>query len=84
MFVDAELLSLVLPVAKMVGLSSNKIYVLGEEGKGQKTLAGLIAGVRTKNMKPVAPCSAVKNTLAFLIFSSGTTGRPKGWCPSSS
>ena len=79
LFVDAELLALILPVAKMVGISSNKIYVLGGEAKGQKTLSELIAGVRTKGMKLVAASSAVKNTLALLIFSSGTTGRPKGW-----
>jgi acyl-CoA synthetase (AMP-forming)/AMP-acid ligase II len=67
-------------VAKTAGISSNKIYVLGKEAKGQKTFSGLIDGARTKNMKPVDVRPAGKNTLAFLIFSSGTTGRPKGWC----
>ena len=84
LFVDAKLLPLILPVAKVIGISPNKIYVLEGEAKGQKTLSGLIAGVRTKSMKLIAVRSAVKNTLALLMFSSGTTGRPKGWCLSRS
>lgn len=69
---------LVLPVAKKLGISPSNIYVLGGKWKGQKSFSELIADVQTKGIASVAVRSAAKDTLAYLVFSSGTTGLPKG------
>ena len=46
--------------------------------KGKKSLTNFIATARERRMPiiPVRPAS--KDTLAYLVFSSGTTGLPKG------
>ncbi|KAG5652306.1 hypothetical protein H0H81_005456 [Sphagnurus paluster] len=77
LFVDARFLSLVLPVAKKVGISPSKIFVLEGKDKGRKSVAELIKNAEARKMTPVAPRDAKKDTLAYLIFSSGTSGLPK-------
>jgi long-subunit acyl-CoA synthetase (AMP-forming) len=47
---------------------------------GRKSFSELIADVQTKGIPAVAVRPAAKNTLAYLVFSSGTTGLPKGSC----
>ncbi|KAF9046143.1 amp dependent CoA ligase [Panaeolus papilionaceus] len=85
-FAGAKYLKTLLPVAKAVGLSSDKIHVLrpaGKDGKGaaeakgRKSLHSIIDGVRRKGIKTVDIRPATKNTLAYLVFSSGTSGLPK-------
>lgn len=80
LFVNARLIPAVLPVAKKVGIPSNRIYVLGGYVKGQKSFSDMIGDAQTNNMPFVSTRPAVKDTLAYLIFSSGTTGLPKGPC----
>lgn len=76
-FVSAQALPVVMPLATKLGIPSSKIYVLGEEVKGRKTFAELIAVAQRKKIPTVTARPATKSTLAFLIFSSGTTGLPK-------
>ncbi|KAG6883329.1 hypothetical protein C0993_006807 [Termitomyces sp. T159_Od127] len=77
LFVHARLLPLVLPVAEKVGLSASKIYVLGGNAPGRKSFKEMVEDVKTRKMplEPVRP--AKKDTLAYLVFSSGTSGLPK-------
>ncbi|KAG6810648.1 hypothetical protein H0H92_010911 [Tricholoma furcatifolium] len=77
LFVNARLLPLVLPVAKKVGIPASKIYVLGGRASGRKSFKEMIEDVRTRKtpLEDVRP--AKKESLAYLIFSSGTSGLPK-------
>lgn len=77
LFVDAKFLPAVLPVAKEVGLPLNKIFVLTGRAKGRKSLSDLVKDVRAKSIPTVAVRQANKDTLAYLVFSSGTSGLPK-------
>lgn len=77
-FVDAKFLPAVLPVAKEVGLPTEKIFVLTGHTKGRKSLSGLVKDVKAKSIPTVAVRQANKDTLAYLVFSSGTSGLPKG------
>ncbi|KAF5377817.1 hypothetical protein D9615_006732 [Tricholomella constricta] len=77
LFVNARLLPLVLPVAKKVGIPSSKIFVLEGRAKGRKSFSDLIETAQTRKIPAVAPRDANKDTLAYLIFSSGTSGLPK-------
>lgn len=69
-----------LPVAKEVGLSEDKIYLMKETGasKKLKTFRGIIQDVRRRKVPLVNIRPAGKDTLAYLVFSSGTSGLPKG------
>jgi acyl-CoA synthetase (AMP-forming)/AMP-acid ligase II len=78
LFVTDRLLPLVLAVAKDVGIPSSKIYILGGSAKGRKSFSEMINDARTKCMPFISARPATKNTLAYLVFSSGTTGLPKG------
>jgi acyl-CoA synthetase (AMP-forming)/AMP-acid ligase II len=69
---------LVLPVAKKLGILSSKIYVLVGKWKGYKSFSKLITDAQTKSVASLAVRPAAKDTLAYLVFSSGTTGLPKG------
>lgn len=79
LFVTAKHLSAVLPVAKEIGLPLNKIYILGTGGRGRKGFVDMIDEVTSKRMPRLDVRPARKNTLAYLVFSSGTSGLPKGW-----
>ncbi|ESK84071.1 4-coumarate- ligase [Moniliophthora roreri MCA 2997] len=76
LFVQAKLLPLALPVAKEAGLSPDHIYLL-DNGQGPRTLSEMIADVRRRKIPRQDVCLVRKDTLAYLIFSSGTTGLPK-------
>jgi acyl-CoA synthetase (AMP-forming)/AMP-acid ligase II len=80
LFVNDRLLPLVLPIAKKVGIPSSKIYILGGSAMGRKSFSELINGARRKNIPSISARPAAKDTLAYLMFSSGTTGLPKGQC----
>lgn len=91
---DEKFLHTVLPVAKDVGLSGDRIYLLKEGGgkdtkavkgkrvggKERKTFRSIIEDVRRQGTKTIDVRTAGKNTLAYLVFSSGTSGLPKGVC----
>lgn len=87
LFVDEKFLPTVLPVAKAVGLSSDRVYVMKENGaksvkvkksgKERKSFRSIIEGVRKRGTKTIDVRPAGKDTLAYLVFSSGTSGLPK-------
>jgi acyl-CoA synthetase (AMP-forming)/AMP-acid ligase II len=81
LFVDAKFLPAVLHVAKEVGVPLNKVFVLAGHMKGRKSLSDLVKYVKAKSMPTVAVRQAKKDTLAYLVFSSGTSGLPKGKVP---
>ena len=80
-FVHADLLLQLLPVARELGFPEDRIYIL--EG-GLKTAPGplsfdqLIQNIRYKNIPREPVREAGRDTLAYLVFSSGTSGLPKG------
>jgi len=78
LFVDTKFLPAVLPAAKEVDLPLNKIFVLTGHAKGRKSLSDLVKDVKAKSIPTVAVRQANKDTLAYFVFSSGTTGLPKG------
>lgn len=78
LFVDAKFLKNVLPVAKEIGMDLNKIYLIKGEAKGRRSIQSIIRDARNKQIHPVDIRPAAKDTLAYLIFSSGTSGLPKG------
>ena len=78
LFVHPKLLPLVLPAAKEVGISSRKVYVLGAHVRGRQSFSEMIDHAETHDIPVVPARPARKDTLAYLIFSSGTSGLPKG------
>ncbi len=78
-FVQARLFPLVLSQAKVAGLSRKKIFILGGRIRGRKSFSDMISHVKVNipvYENKVRP--ARKDTLAYLVFSSGTSGLPKG------
>ncbi|KAI0640953.1 acetyl-CoA synthetase-like protein [Trametes meyenii] len=75
--VHPTLLSQALNIAPRVRLSTDHIYVLDGHTEGQRDLDNAIEAIR-KRHAPQAPCKPVmSDTLAYLVFSSGTSGLPK-------
>ncbi|KAF9013094.1 hypothetical protein BDQ17DRAFT_1342723 [Cyathus striatus] len=63
---------------KDVGISSDKIYILRGHVKARKSVQDLIFSAWKNKIPPVGVRPVTKDTLAYLVFSSGTTGLPKG------
>ena len=64
-------------VAKEAGFSeSNGIFILEGEGKGMRSFDDLVRSVKKPAQDYAKPVG--KDALAYLVFSSGTTGPPKG------
>ena len=80
LFVQDQLIQKFVPTAEKMGVKS--IYVLGQKIEGFITFEEMVEDARSRKMAPVSPRPATKDTLACLVFSSGTTGPPKGWCRS--
>ena len=78
LFVEPALLPKALEAAKEVGLPESSIHVLEGHVQGRRSLQELVAHVRKNGLKRIPPKPATKKTLAYLIFSSGTSGLPKG------
>ena len=76
LFVQDQLVPKFVPMAEKIGVET--IYVLGQKNNGLKTFEEMIEDARSRGLVPVSPHPATKDTLACLVFSSGTTGPPKG------
>jgi long-subunit acyl-CoA synthetase (AMP-forming) len=78
LFVQPELLPKALEAAKEVGLPEDRIFILEGKAEGRRSFQDLIAQVK-RSGAPALPVKPVhKDTLAYLVFSSGTSGLPKG------
>ncbi|KAK2459377.1 hypothetical protein APHAL10511_008596 [Amanita phalloides] len=77
LFVDEKLFPTVLPIAKEIGISSKKIHILSGHTSGRKSCSQLIDEMQMRAAEIIPVHLARKDTLAYLIFSSGTTGLPK-------
>lgn len=66
-----------LPLALTSGLPEDRIYILEGECKGYTSYDQLVSSARKKNIPRLPVRYASKDTLACLIFSSGTSGLPK-------
>ena len=78
LFVDEKFLPTVEPVATEIGIDPDHIYLMKGNSTGRKSFWSIIKDVRRKNILRVDARTATKNTLAYLVFSSGTSGLPKG------
>jgi acyl-CoA synthetase (AMP-forming)/AMP-acid ligase II len=78
LFVQDQLLSMFLPISKNIDISMDNLYILGQKTEGLRTFEEMVEDARSRALAPVSPRAATRDTLAYLVFSSGTTGRPKG------
>lgn len=76
LFVSPKRLPMARDAAKKIGLPDHKIYILQGKVEGRRSLADMINDVRAKGIPPVASRPVTRDTLAYLIFSSGTSGLP--------
>ncbi|KZT39523.1 amp dependent CoA ligase [Sistotremastrum suecicum HHB10207 ss-3] len=81
-FVDPTLLPKVLVTIQNAGISDDRILLLdtpsaGLESKGIRSFDSLVKDVRDRNILRADVRPVGKNTLAYLMFSSGTSGLPK-------
>ncbi|KAL4073286.1 hypothetical protein V8B97DRAFT_1953731 [Scleroderma yunnanense] len=73
LFVSPTLLHL----AQASGLPDDRIYILEGNVEGHTSYADLVNRVRQNSILRLPIRPAKKDTLAYLVFSSGTTGLPK-------
>ncbi|KAH7885512.1 hypothetical protein F5I97DRAFT_1810218 [Phlebopus sp. FC_14] len=66
-----------LPLACTSGLPEDRIYILEGDVNGRMSYQDLVSRVRNLKMSRLPVRSAKRDTLAYLIFSSGTSGLPK-------
>ncbi|KAG1732415.1 uncharacterized protein EDB91DRAFT_1302477 [Suillus paluster] len=62
-----------LPLALTAGLPADRIYLLEGDNKGHTSYDQLVSSVRKNNIPRVPVRHATKDTLAYLIYSSGTS-----------
>jgi hypothetical protein len=81
LFVGPKLVPLALRTANIVGIPQSRIYVFGGRLKGKLSFDDLVDNVRTHHIPRIDVRPAFLDTLAYLVFSSGTSGLPKGLFP---
>ncbi|KAF5387342.1 hypothetical protein D9757_005815 [Collybiopsis confluens] len=77
LFVQPKHLQHALSVAKEIGMPHTNIYIIGGHVKGHQSLSGMIERARRAGLSPSSARPAKQDTLAYLVFSSGTSGLPK-------
>ena len=70
-----------LTLALTSGLPADRIYLLEGENKAYTSYNQLVSSVRTNGIPRVPVRHATKDTLAYMLFSSGTSGLHKGMYP---
>ena len=78
LFVAPQYRSRVSPIATELGIPSHEIYLMNEDISGQVSVESLIRRAKEKQIPEEQVRIVSKDTLGSLIFSSGTTGLPKG------
>jgi acyl-CoA synthetase (AMP-forming)/AMP-acid ligase II len=64
-------------VSKIENIGAENIYILGKKIEGFRNLEEIVEDARLRTMTPASPRPAKRDTLAYLVFSSGTTGFPR-------
>ncbi|GJE93144.1 acetyl-CoA synthetase-like protein [Phanerochaete sordida] len=77
LFAQPALLPVALAAAKEVGLPESRIYVLEGESPSRTCLQELVDRVRRERVPREAVRPVKRDALAYLVFSSGTSGLPK-------
>jgi acyl-CoA synthetase (AMP-forming)/AMP-acid ligase II len=77
LFVHPSLLGLALQAAKRVGLPEDRIYTIEGDVPNRRSFGQMIDGVVARKTPEVRSRPVKHDTLAYLLFSSGTSGVPK-------
>ena len=78
LFASEQLYPRAVAAAKMIGLSESSIFILQGEVAGKASLPHFIEDVKARGLPKIATQEVQDDTLAYFVFSSGTTGLPKG------
>ena len=77
LFTSVALHKNALEVAGAIGLSHDRVYILGSSTLGKQSFSMKVNSTQSRGQrmdtKPVK-----EDTLAYMVFSSGTSGLPKG------
>ena len=79
LFASEQLYPHAVAAAKETGLPEGKIFILQGDVPDKFSLPRLIENVKSRGLPKMATQTVHDDTLAYLIFSSGTTGLPKGY-----
>ncbi|KAI0252104.1 hypothetical protein BJV78DRAFT_1204755 [Lactifluus subvellereus] len=77
LFASEQLYPHAAAAAKEVGLAEHRIFILQGNVTGKVSLPRLIEEVKSRGLPRVPSQTVEDDTLAYLMFSSGTTGPPK-------
>jgi len=77
-FVQPKFLPVVQKATKDIGFPDDHIYTFEGRSDGRRNFGEMIDQVRKYSIPRIAVRTAGKDTLAYLVFSSGTSGLPKG------
>jgi acyl-CoA synthetase (AMP-forming)/AMP-acid ligase II len=78
LFTTSQYIYKALPVVLDAGIPTSKIYTMNGSVDGYESLEQLVAKAGRIGESHNKPRIVPKDSLAFLFFSSGTTGLPKG------
>ena len=73
--VQDQLLPTLISMTESIG--TENIFILGQKIEGFRNLEEMIEDARLRATAPASPRPVKRDTLAYLVFSSGTTGFPK-------
>jgi long-subunit acyl-CoA synthetase (AMP-forming) len=79
MFVSEHMYPRAAAAAKEIGLPEAKIFILQGYVVGKVSLPCIIEDVKARGLPRIPTQTVQDDTLAYLVFSSGTTGLPKGY-----
>ncbi|KXN90937.1 putative 4-coumarate--CoA ligase 2 [Leucoagaricus sp. SymC.cos] len=77
LFTTPQYMSKALPVAQELNIATKNVYTINGKLTGHESLDGLVDKAIRNGLLYGKPRLVPKDTLAFLFFSSGTTGLPK-------